>query len=38
MKQRALCGARRNTSGAEFAKTPEQPLIGANHGRSWSAS
>jgi len=29
MKQRALCGARRNTSGAEFAKTPEQPLIGA---------
>jgi hypothetical protein len=23
---------RRNTSGAEFAKTPEQPLIGTNHG------
>ena len=25
---------RRNTSAAEFAKTPEQPLIGASHGRS----
>jgi len=27
---------RTHTSGPEFAKTPEQPWIGANHWRPWS--